>query len=68
MDVVTDLKPAEAQHGLLEALVLLPSIPDLSREAKFRAAFAMLDIDLSGVLELCELRTLVGKMAAGYNS
>lgn len=49
---------------------MLPDVTVLSRPAKFRAAFASLDIDLSGSLDIGELRALASRLCGrcGVNS
>lgn len=57
--VLRVLPPAEAEHALLEVLCMVPPFEELSRTAKFRAAFRLLDIDFSNGLSTGELKQLL---------
>lgn len=64
--VLRVLPPAEAEHALLEVLSTVPPFEVLPRTAKFRAAFRLLDVDLSDGLTVGELKQLLPWIVPQY--
>jgi hypothetical protein len=59
------LKHAEAERCLLEALVMMPPFGTLSLTGKCHAIFHVLDVDMSGDLDMNEVLALMPWLAPG---